>query len=79
MTKKYTLPATLNIDNTIGQLKLINSFKDDSIEISCGSVDNIDTCGLAGLIELKTNPKYRLTDISVQIIDLCNLYQIKLS
>lgn len=81
MANKYILPAKLDINNIVSELQHINTLIKSSeiIEVCCSKIDVIDTCGLAGLLELKTNSAVKLVDISPQTLDLCRLYQIQLS
>ena len=82
--QRYQLPQVLAKSTVlecltqIKQQQLINS----ELEVDGGNVSQIDSSGIALIIELgnwaKTNPQFKLTNLSPSIKNMGDLDQIKL-
>ncbi|MBX9598617.1 MAG: STAS domain-containing protein [Burkholderiales bacterium] len=66
------------LDQILAKLKTV-----ESLNLDCGQVVNIDSAGIALLLELKSitskqNIKLDLQNVSASIYALCELYAIKI-
>jgi ABC-type transporter Mla MlaB component len=82
---EYKLKNSLLINNVTKLLRQFNKHINSggSITLDLSDVSNIDSAGLAFLIELKTNCihnncKINFINLSEPIINFCKLYQITL-
>ncbi len=81
----YKLPNSLLVSNVTQLLSEFNKHIDSKalVTIDLSNISNIDSAGLAFLIELKTNCihnnyKINFTNPSEPVINFCKLYQITL-
>ena len=85
MKDLYSLPKSLTKINVLKCLKEIQELSNKSksgLNIDCTEVLNIDSAGIALLLELVTPHKFshqlKLINLSASIHELCALYQIDL-
>lgn len=85
MKALYSLPKSLTKINVLKCLKEIQELSNKSksvLNIDCTEVLNIDSAGIALLLELVTPHKFshqlKLINLSASIHELCALYQIDL-
>ena len=85
MKAHYSLPKSLTKINVLKCLKEIQELSNKSksvLNIDCTEVLNIDSAGIALLLELVTPHKFshqlKLINLSASIHELCALYQIDL-
>jgi ABC-type transporter Mla MlaB component len=85
MQLNYSLPNSLNKSNVLACLKEIQAQAHTpklELNIDCANVLNIDSAGIALLLELTTLNKFhhplKLINLSASIHELCALYQINL-
>lgn len=84
MNLDYALPELLNKSNVLDYLKLIRQHarKSDKFNVNCAKVANIDSAGIALLLELTTAAEFinsiTLINLSSSTQELCQLYQINL-
>lgn len=84
--RKYTLPKTVNFDNSLvhfNQILQLMTQSSEPITIDCQEVENIDSSGIALLLELKALSKtdkkeLQLKSFSQSIVRLCKVYHISL-
>lgn len=75
MITTYLLPATFNKNNVADELNKIAQ----SLSIDCANVIDIDSAGIAALVYLLSKKNCTIKNMTQCIINLCDLYQIKLS
>lgn len=85
MKALYGLPKSITKINVLTCLKEIQELANNSksgLNIDCSEVLNIDSAGIALLLELITPHKFshqlKLINLSASIHELCALYQIDL-
>ena len=82
--RSYELPHNLGKNNVMDYLEQIQQqlTTASQLEVDCHQVTQIDSAGIALLIELtnlaKTKAQLKLTNLSPSILNMCALYQIKL-
>lgn len=85
MNINYELPELVNKSNVLDLFKAIQQHANKSsnkFSVDCAKVINVDSAGIALLLELSTSPKFinlvTLINLSSSIQELCQLYQINL-
>ncbi len=80
MNNIFTLPISLDKSNVMQYLDRINKYSSNISEeviINCSEVEDIDSAGIALLVELSQyKTKYKFVNLSISIQNLCHLYQI---
>lgn len=76
----YQLPASLTKKTVLACLNSIKSQKQSSaaLVIDASSVKEVDSAGIALLLELKNMPGIQLSLLSPAILGLANLYRLNL-
>ena len=78
---KYTLPTTLNNHNVAASLEEIQHSLAQDINpliVDAGQVQQIDSAGMALLLELRQLNNLQLEDLSPSILKVAELYHLDL-